>query len=51
MLDYYRDCWLKDIPTVPPFEQAVREILVVPAAADLFIQRAYIRKFGRKGVG
>jgi len=47
LLDWYRDCWLKDIPTEPPFEDAVREILVVAEVADLFIQRAYVRKFGR----
>jgi len=48
LLDYYRDSFLKDIPTVPPFEEAVKEILVVPEAADLFIERAYIRKLGKK---
>ena len=47
LLTYYKDCFLKDIATVPPFEDAVREILVVEEAADLFIQRTYIRKVGK----
>jgi len=51
LLAFYRDSFLKDIPTEPPFEKAVHEILVVPEAADLFIDRTYIRKLGRKRVG
>jgi len=51
LLDYYRDCFLKDIPTEPPFEEAVREILVIPEVADLFIERAYVRKLGKKRTG
>ena len=45
LLDYYEDAYLKDVPTEPPFEDAVRQILVVPEVADLFIDEAYLRKY------
>jgi len=48
LLTHYQDCYLKDIPTKPPFEEAVREILVVEEAAGLFIERAYVKKLGKK---
>jgi len=50
-LDYLLDCWLKDIPTEPPFEEAVRLILVVPEVADQFIREAVLRKYGRLKAG
>ena len=48
LLSYYRDCFLKDIPSEPPFEAAVRGILVVEAAADLYIERTYVQKIGKQ---
>ena len=50
LLTYFKDCFLKDIPTEPAFEDAVREILVVSEAADLFIERTYVSKMGKKKV-
>jgi len=48
LLDHYHYCFQSDIPTVPAFEEAVREILVVEEAAGLFIERAYVKKLGKK---
>ena len=47
LLSHYQDCFLKDIPTEPPFEDAVRQILVVEEAAVLFLERTYVRKMGK----
>ena len=49
LLDIYEDYFFKNIPTEPPFEEAVREILVDPEAADLFIEEATIKKLGKTG--
>ena len=51
LLSHYQDCFLKDIPTEPPFEDAVRQILVVEEAADLFIERTYVKKMGKTKAG
>lgn len=45
LLDIYQDSYLEDLPTEPPFEKAVPEILVDPEAAELFIRETYIRKY------
>lgn len=45
LLDLYEDSYLKDLDTEPPFEAFVRQELVDPAMAEVFIRRAYVKKY------
>jgi len=45
LLDYYEDAYLKDLITEDELAARVREILLDPEARDLFMKRAYIRKY------
>jgi len=44
-LDIYEDGYIKDLVTDDELDARVREILVEPEAIDLFIARAYIKKY------
>lgn len=51
LLDYYEDAYVKDLITDEDLEQRVREILVDEDAIQLFLGKAYVRKYKKPRAG